>query len=444
MSENPEEPFFQIPDGKKIGLLTATAIVVANMVGTGVFTSLGFQAMAISSPFALLMLWVAGGITALCGALTYGELSASMPRSGGEYIYLSRIFHPLLGFLSGWVSVTVGFAAPTALAAMALGSYTASVFPQINPTYTGLGVVLAVTLMHTISLSFGSFFQVLLTMLKVVLILFFVGSALFLSAPLSHSFGPSEKGWHEVMSPAFAVSLVYVTYAYSGWNAAIYLASEVRNPAKILPRALTLGTLLVMVLYLMLNFIFLYTTPLDLLKGKLEVGFVAANQIFGPLGGKAMGLIIALLLISTLSAMIFAGPRVAMSMGEDMPALKLLGKKNKNGLPINAILFQLLITVFLIITSSFDQVITYSSFTLALFTVITVLGLFVLRIRKQGVQHTYKTPLYPLPPLLFLAITTWTLIYVAQNRPVESVYGLLTLVAGIPVYFFARNKKPLS
>lgn len=441
MPETLDDPYFHLPEGKKIGLETATAIVVANMIGTGVFTSLGFQAEVIDSGFALLMLWVAGGITALCGALTYGELSAAMPRSGGEYVYLGRIFHPLLGFLSGWVSVTVGFAAPTALAAMALGKYTTSVIPTISPTLVALVVVLAVTMAHTINLTFGSFFQVVFTSLKVLLIVIFAGSALFINAPVSLSFNPGHKGWSEVFSPAFAVSLVYVSYAYSGWNAAIYLAGEVKNPVKILPRALALGTILVMALYLMLNFIFLYTTPLEILKGKVEVGYIAATQIYGPVGGKIMGLTIALLLISTLSAMIFAGPRVTMSMGEDMPALKILGKKNSKGLPVNAILFQLLITVTLIVTSSFEQVITYSGFTLALLTVFTVLGLFVLRLReRKGAYHAYRTPLFPIPPLIFLAITIWTLVYLVQNRPTESMYGLLTLLAGVPVYFWARKK----
>ena len=433
---------------RKIGFTTATALVLANMVGTGVFTSLGFQAAVISSHFALIMLWFIGGITALCGALTYGELASAMPRSGGEYIYLSRIYHPLLGFLSGWVSLTVGFAAPTALAAMALGTYAADVFPQLQPEYIALAVVAGVTAVHTVNLEVGSYFQVIFTSLKVILILLFIMSALFLGQPVHFSLSPGATGWPSVLSPAFAVSLVFVSYAYSGWNAAVYIAGEIRNPRRNLPKALFAGTLLVMVLYLLLNFVFLYTLPLNeltylgpdkLRHGHVDVAFHSAVKIFGPAGGRIMAGTIALLLISSVSAMIFAGPRVAMSIGEDLPAFAALGRKNKKGLPVNAILFQAALTFVLIITASFEDVITYAGFTLALLTVLTVSGMFVLRFRF-GKPAGYRTPLYPLPPLIFLAVSIWTLVFLMRDKPLQSGYGLLTMVIGIPVWYFTRKK----
>ncbi|MES2387382.1 MAG: amino acid permease [Bacteroidota bacterium] len=439
MPELREDIALGLPDGKKVGLSTATAIVIANMIGTGVFTSLGFQANDISSYFALLMLWVVGGIIALCGALTYGELASAMPRSGGEYIYLGKIYHPLAGFLSGWVSVTVGFAAPTALAAMALSKYAGSVLPDLNPTVVAITVVLAVTAMHVISLQVGSYFQLLFTAMKVMLIVIFACSAFFLAQPVHFHLGAGKGGWDAVMSPAFATSLVYVSYAYSGWNAAVYLAGEIRNPRVNLPKALLSGTAVVMGLYLLLNFVFLYTTPLTELKGHLEVGYLSAVKIYGAQGGKIMGLIIALLLVSTVSAMTFAGPRVMMSMGEDIPAFSFLGRRNKRGLPVNAILFQTVLTLVLILTSTFEDVMTYAGFTLALFTMLTVTGLFVLRI-KFGKPKGYLTPFYPFPPIIFLALTLWTLVFIMRDKPMQSAMGLLTLAAGVPVYFLTRKK----
>jgi len=200
----------------KISVTTATAIVIANMVGTGVFTSLGFQVMGVQSIFALLMLWVIGGILSFCGALSYSELGAAIPRSGGEYTYLSKIYHPAVGFLSGFVSVFVGFAAPIALAAMALGGYFCTVFPWFNPVWVGATVVVLITLVHSINLSIGSRFQNIVTSLKVLLILIFIVCGFVFGEHQPISVLPLQGSWKEIGSAAFAISLIFVSYAYSG------------------------------------------------------------------------------------------------------------------------------------------------------------------------------------------------------------------------------------
>ena len=428
-------------DKPSISLLTAVCMVTANMIGTGVFTSLGFQVIDIKSGFSILLLWLIGGVFALCGALSYGELGAVMPRSGGEYHYLSKIYHPAIGFLSGWVSVTVGFAAPIAAAAMALGAYFSSVIPNIEPLVPALFVVIGVSLIHMNNLRLGSSFQVIFTILKVIFIMVFIICGLFLPNPQTISFVPSIESLSQIISSPFAVSLVYVTYSYSGWNAAIYLASEVKKPRINIPRALLIGTALVTAIYLMLNFVFLYSTPMDKLAGELDVGYVAANQIFGFVGAKIMGLLISFGLISSISSMILAGPRVTQVIGEDIPLFRILGKKNIHGIPYYSILFQLVIVILFLITSSFEAVINYLGFTLTISSFLTVLGLFIHRIKNPNVFRPYKTWGYPLTPIIFIAISLWILIFLLINKPIESLWGLLTIGMGIPVYFLGSKKQ---
>lgn len=423
-----------------ISLFTAINIVVANMIGTGVFTSLGFQVVDIKSGFALLCLWLVGGIFALCGALCYGELGAAMPRSGGEFHYLSRIYHPAIGFLSGWVSATVGFAAPIAATAMALGEYLSKIFPALMPTAIALVAVTAVSLIHTQNIKTGSYFQNVFTPLKVILIVSLVVCGFFLAQPQNINFLPTAGDFNVIFSSPFAVSLVFVMYSYSGWNASVYIASEVKNPQKNVPRSLFMGTLIVIVLYVLLNFIFLYTTPIQDLAGKLDIGYVAAQRIFGPSGGQIMGLLISLGLISSISSMTWAGPRVMQVIGEDMPFFKVLATQNASGVPYYAILIQLAFVLVLIITSSFQSIITYLSFTLTLSSFIAVLGVFVHRFRYPSVPRPYKTWGYPVTPLIFLSISLWMLIYIFLDKPMESLAGLGTIFIGLLVYLVVSKK----
>ncbi len=422
-------------NSKTINLFTAICVVVANMIGIGVFTSLGFQVEGIKSGFALLFLWIVGGLFAICGALAYGELGAAMPRSGGEYYYLSKIYHPLVGFLSGWLSVTVGFAAPIAASAMALGAYFAHVFPLFPPKAIAFAVVISVSLVHANTVKFGSYFQQVLTILKVVLIIVVIACGLCFTEPQELSFLPSGSDFNVIFSSSFAISLVYVTYSYSGWNASVYLASEVEKPEKNLPRSLIIGTLIVMGLYLLLNMTFLRTTPISQLAGQLEVGYIAANQIFGSSGAKLMGLLISFGLVSSISSMVLAGPRVTQMIGEDIPLFKILAKSNYKGIPFYAILLQLFLVTVLLISSSFEAIINYLGFTLNLSSFITVLGVFVNRLRYPDTPLPYKTWGYPVTPIIFLLVSLWILVFIFINKPIESLAGIGTLFFGIIVYF---------
>ncbi len=425
----------------KIAFNTAVAIVIANMIGTGVFTSLGFQVMDIHSGFAIIMLWFVGGILALCGAFTYGEIGSAFPESGGEYNYLSRLYHPAIGFLSGWVSVTVGFAAPIAAASVALAQYVTKIYPQLDALTISFTVIIVITMIHSINLQAGGIFQRGFTWVKIICILMFIGFGLFYVPEHHTDFMPHAAAWKDVLSPAFAGSLVYVTYAYSGWNAAAYISGEMLNPRKNLPRALFVGTLIVMAIYTLLNFVFLYSVPMDELKGVIEVGYLSANKIFGLQVGQFMSLVIAVLLVSTISAMILAGPRVMQSMGQDIKGLRFFARSNKNNVPYVAIIFQSIIALVLVATSSFQALITYVSFTLNLFTFLTVAGIFVLRRKYKHIDTAYKTPFYPITPILFLGILLWVIINIIRERPMESMYGLCTVLLGLLIYFVGNRNK---
>lgn len=423
----------------KIGFGTAISLVIANMIGTGVFTSLGFQVMSIQSPFAILMLWVVGGVLALCGALTYGEIGSAFPESGGEYNYLSKLYHPSVGFLSGWVSVTVGFAAPVAAAGMALGLYINKIYPGVEPRLLAIIVILVFTIVHSITLKLGSALQRAFTLVKVVIIVMFMGFGMFYTPDHTIQVVADSNAWKDVFSMSFAGSLIYVTYAYSGWNAASYIAGEIENVNKNLPRALFWGTLIVLIIYTSLNFVFLRSVPIEELKGVVEVGYLSANKIFGTDLGRFMGLVIALLLISTISAMILAGPRVMQSMGKDIKQLKWFAISNKNNVPYVSVIFQSVISVILVLSSSFESLITYVGFTLNLFTFLTVFGVFILRYKKTGVKSSFKTPLFPLPPVLFLSIIGWILYSIVIDKPVESLLGFGTVLLGLVVYFLTQK-----
>lgn len=431
----------------KFRFTTVIAIVIANMVGTGIFTSLGFQLLEIRSGFVLLMLWAVGGIVALCGAITYAELGAALPRSGGEYNFLARIYHPAAGFISGWVSVTIGFAAPTALAAITFAAYATSALPGESSDALqrtlACSLVVALTLVHASTRRNSGSLQVIFTILKVsVIVGFCIAAVTFAKVPQPVNFWPAAGDSVLLTSSAFAVSLIYVSYAYTGWNVATYLSSELENPQRTLPGILMTGTLVVMLLYLALNFVFLWVAPMDAMAGQIEVGYIAARSAFGDVGGRLTGLVLALLLVSTVSAMTLAGPRVLQVIGEDFHALRLLSRTNKDGIPSTAIFVQSCLAVLFILTSSFESILIFAGFTLALNSFATVLGVFVLRWRQPDLPRPYRTFAYPLTPLIYLALTGWTLTFVLINKPVEGLFGLGIITAGLLFYFLsaARNR----
>ncbi len=427
---------------KKATLFSATSIVVGNMIGTGLFTSLGFQVAAIPSGFTLLVLWALGGLIALCGALAYAEMASAFPRSGGEYNFLSRIFHPLAGFLSGWISITVGFAAPGALAAMAFGTYLGRVFPGVDALAASLGLVVVTTALFLLPLSFGHRYLNGFVAVNVVALVALVVAAFARGGPSAVPLAPAGGDFDPGQLGPFAVALIFVMYSYSGWNASAYVIGDVRDPRRTVPRSLLAGTLLVTALYVLVNAAFLFSTPLAELSGELEIGLIAARRILGPAGGNVMALVICVGLVTTVAAMTWAGPRVALVMGEDYPALGFLARRSRHGVPWVAVLWQGTISVLLLVTSTFAAVVTYTEFVLILSSFLTVAGVIVLRRRTPRPDWPYRTWGYPVTPLIFLAMSLFIMVFVLAERPVECLWGLATVAVGAVLWLgIARRRQ---
>jgi APA family basic amino acid/polyamine antiporter len=421
-----------------VSWITATAIVVADMVGVGVFTSLGFQVIDIKSGFSVLLLWIVGGVVAICGAFCYAELAVMLPRSSGEYNFLRQIYHPAFGFVAGWLSATVGFSAPIALAAMAFGIYFQAIVPGVPPLLLGFGITWLAALVHLGGVKFGGAYHNAWTALKLALIVAFIIAGFVIGDTQAISFAPSKADIAYVGGAPFAISLVFVMYSYSGWNAATYIAGEVRDPGRNLPRALFAGTAIVIVLYVILNAIFLATTPMQELAGQIDVAIVAGKHIFGSLGGRIVGAVIALGLISSISAMTWIGPRVTMTMGEDVPLLRLFSRKSKRGVPAVAIVFQLLVSNLLLLTQSFEAVLDFIQFSLAFCSFFAVLGLIKMRITHPNIARPYRAWGYPVTPLVFLSVTLFMMYYLVVNRPLQSLAGVAMMSAGLVIYYASR------
>jgi APA family basic amino acid/polyamine antiporter len=436
----------RLPDGAStVSVIVATAIVIADMIGVGVFTSLGFQVKDIPSGFSILLLWTVGGLVALCGVFSYSELGAMFPRSSGEYNFLTRAYHPAFGFLAGWVSATVGFAAPVALAAMAFGEYGRSVAPGAPPLALAMGLVWVVSIVQLCGVRHSSTFQLVATIVKVALIVAFLIAGFVIGTPQPISFAPSAGDFAHVTSAPFAIGLVFVMYSFSGWNAATYIVGEMHLPQQNLPRALLAGTLIVLVLYVALNAVFLHTTPIDQLSGQLDVARIAGGQIFGEIGGRIAGAMICIGLISSTSAMMWIGPRVMMTMGEDIPALRIFARKSSNGAPAYAILFQLAIAGLLLFTRSFEAVLDFIQFDLLFCSFFAVLGVIKLRITRPDLHRPYRAWGYPVTPLVFLLVTGFMMYHLLVDRPLQSSLGVLIMVSGLLIYAaFRRPPDPYT
>ena len=435
------------PSARRFGLGVAIAIVIANMIGTGVFTSAGFQAAALHDPNTMILTWVVGGVLALCGAAAYAELGTMMPKAGGEYVYLREAYHPVFGFMSGWVSLTAGFSAPIAAAALAFARYLATLSPSLASANgqkgVAIGLILAVTALHLFDSVVGGRVQAYLTAAKVGLILVFIIAGFTIGTGDWGHFASAGGGLADnVPTMAFAISLMYVSFAYSGWNAAAYIAGEIEHPERNLPRALIFGTALVMVLYVLLNVVFIYAvSPADLgnFQGHgpvFEVGDTAGRALFGASAGKALTTLIALALVSAVSAMVMAGPRVYAAMAEDRALPQIFAKRSRRGVPVVSVAAQSVLGICFVLLGKPDELIRYVGFWLAIFAALTVASLFVMRYRK--VEAGYRTMGYPVTPALFIALSIW--IAYAQvrqgydNNPKELLFAIATVVIGAIVY----------
>lgn len=439
---------------REIGFLPAVFLIVANMVGTGIFTTSGFIMEELGDPILLLGCWLAGGLFALAGALSYGRLGVLFPRAGGEYVYLRESFGPLPAFLSGWISLIVGFSAPIAASAVAFSKY----FMQFAPLNPGegfalslggmrlislapshvlaVGAIAVLSLAHCYSLRFGVGVQNSLTIFKVILLMAFVASGLWISAGAPTSFlraAPDAPGW---FSSKFAASMVFVSFSYSGWNAAAYVGAEIINPRKNLPLSLMAGALLVMVMYVLLNTVYLLTLGVEDMRGVVEVGAKSAEALFGGRVGGAFSLAVSICLLSNTGAMILTGPRVYYAMAQDGLFFNLFARVSARNIPVYAVTLQALIAIVMVITVSFENLLFYIGYTLSLFSCLTVVGLFVLRIRQPGRFRGARFFGYPFTPLFFIIGSLWVMIYSLPNKPAAIILSLCTIAGGLLVYWY--------
>ncbi len=433
---------------RQIGLFSAIAIVVANMVGTGIFTTSGYILKEVQHPYALLWCWLIGGIFALCGALCYGELGARYPQAGGEYVYLRESFGRQVAFLSGWVSLIVGFSAPIAavsiafaayllraLAIDALGSYSLSIGPvtifSISvPIATAIAVVVLLSLLHCHSLRWGRRAQNMFTLFKIALLAGFIAAGLWTTGG-SVRHVPETFSTASLLDGKFAVALIFVSFAYSGWNAAAYLGGEVRRPSRNLPMALWIGTLIVLSLYLLLNWVYLCALAPDKMRGVLDVGALAAFELFGSGIGRWFSAGVALGLISVLSAMILTGPRVYYAMSRDRIFFPLFSRVHiLRYTPVYAIGLQAAIAIIMIITATYDKLLIYIGFTLSLSAMVTVIGLLWLRLKSHYRTRGYRTWGYPVTPLIFILGNLWIIWFSIKNQPLPALYGAGTIATG--------------
>jgi APA family basic amino acid/polyamine antiporter len=424
----------------RVGTFTAACVLVSNAVGTGIFTTTGFLARDLGDPVWILALWGLGGALALAGALSYAELGAAMPRVGGEYVYLRAAFGPLPAFLSGWTSFAVGFGAALAAAGIAFAEHLALLLPaplaRVPEWVPAVALVWLLTGVHLLGVEGGGLFQRLITLLK-------IGGALLL---VGAGFASGEGGLENLTaaSPsvqpgigAAAVGLVFVLYSYSGWNAAAYIAGEIRHPERSLPRALISGTLLVAGLYLALNLLYLYALPISALAAEpvLPVAEKVASALLGP---SASGIVVALLCLSiagAASSMVWAGPRVTLAMAQDRALPQWLAARSRSGAPTRALLLQSIWVTLLLLSGSFEALVVYGGFALALFGAAAVSCVFVLRRRSPALARPFRVPGYPWVPAAFIAATLWIAGTVLLERPREALLSLATVLAGAPLYF---------
>ncbi|MCM8596495.1 APC family permease [Accumulibacter sp.] len=405
---------------RRIGLLSATTLVVASMLGTGVFTTSGFLLEELGSPWLVLLAWLAGGLLATCGALSYGALARQLPGSGGEYYFLSRTLHPAAGVVAGWISIVAGFAAPLAAASLAFAEYVGDWFPGVAPQALGSTLLVAFAAVHALGEHRGTRLHDLTVVAEVLLVVVFVTLAL--------ARVPSELAVHAPSAradlSAFALALIWVSFSYSGWNAAVYVGGEVRDAERALPRALFLGTALITGLYLALNAAFVFAAPPARLAGQADVGRLAAAALGGQPWADALTLLIAVVLAASVSAMTVAGARVHAQMAADGELPHRLAAGDRP--PRAALALQCTLALLMLWTSSFRSLLTYIGFTLNLCSAATVVGLIRLRLR-EGTRLPVAG--WPFVPAIFLLAVLGMTLGAIFRQPTESACGLATLAA---------------
>lgn len=440
MSEAPAEEL-----KRGFGLSTATYVVIASMVGTGILVSPGYMMVTLKNYPVIFGLWVLGGLLALCGALCVAELAAALPRAGGEYVYLREAYGPMPAFLSGWTSFFLGFSAPLAVAGYIAALYLLTPFGLAEDKagllvkITAVTIIIVITLPNLVGHRQSAWTQNLTTLLKFGLfVLLVVLAFLFGKGSLANITEGQPIG--NVQLGTAATQLFYVMFAYSGWNAASYVAGEIKNPAKTLPRSLLLGTGLVILLYLALNFAFAYSVPLE------KVGFenaelvprLAVENLFGARTSGVFSIAIGLAFLATVSAFIITGPRIYYAMAKDGLFPSIAGHVSTKGrIPVYAMIAQSVCAIVILFVTDFQNIYKYAAVGQSFFAILFIAAVYVLRWRRSDMERPFRVPLYPIVPAVFMAVSffMFAAVFTFKDWRIPSLYSLGSILAGIPVYY---------
>jgi len=450
----------QAPLKRQLGLFDSVMLISGDVIGVGIFVTTGFVAATFPSPGGVLLIWLLGGLLAMAGALSCAELSASLPYAGGDYIYIREAYGKVVGFLSGWSSFLVTFSGSIAAIAVALASFASSLFPVLgldrllfsaqvggHPITVSAGTVFSIVAVlilsgiHYVGVRQGVWVQNVLTVLKIGSLLgIIIFGALVGKGSVEH-FVPFFDVSKITGLSAFGAAFIPVIFAYAGWNAVIYLAGEVRDPEKNLPRALVWANSLVIVLYLAVNVIYIYGVPVTQMKGALRVSEVATTALFGTQTSAWITAIITVSVLGALNAVIMIGPRIYYAMAQDGVFFGALARVHPRfNTPSNAIILQALWSCVLILTGTFYTLFTYVSVIISLFSALTVGAVIVLRFKRPDLRRPYKTWGYPSMPIFFILVSLWIAWGSLVSKPWESLGGVFIVALGIPAYLMWKNR----
>jgi APA family basic amino acid/polyamine antiporter len=430
---------------RQIGIRTATAMVVGEVIAVGIFLTPAGMAKSLGSPFWLLVVWLVMGAMAACGALCYGELAARYPEAGGGYVYLREAYGPPVAFLYGWMALLVMDPGLTAALAVGIASYGGYIFglSGVETKAVAIGTILLLAAVNMLGVRYGAWVLRWLTILKLGLLVFILLWGFgFQLGNWSH-FSPfvTQRAHSAPLLGALAGAMVAAFFSFGGWWDVTKLAGEVRHPAHTLPRALVYGVVIVTLVYVLTTAVFLYLVPLDMVSSGETFAAQAGEVLFGEAGAYVFSVIVVVAILGSLQALIMSAPRVYFAMAQDglfLPAAASLHPRF--GTPARAIALQALLASVLVVLGRFDQIISYFIFVVVVFIAMTVVALFVLR-RKEEVRPAYSTPGYPFTPIAFLLMVMVLLLLLGSNNPVQSLLGVTVVALGIPVYYFLFRRR---
>ena len=435
------------PRTEKIGWFTASCLLVSNIIGGGIFTTTGLMARDLGDPLLILLLWAVGGLFAIGGAMVYGELGSRLPHAGGDYVYLRESYGPLVAFLSGWTSFTIGFGAAVAASAISFSAYALRLAPIADDggwlaKGLSLSLLWIVTVIHCGGLAAGGRLQRLITSTKVLAIgALIVGG---LSASAAQWNWLSTQAVEAQPTPgSIAIALVIVIYCYLGWNVAGFIAAEISDPQRTLPKVMIGGTAFVATIYVLLNVVYLSALSINALAQEpiVPVAEKSSAALWGPASGRFVSALLCLSIAGAVSAMTWAGPRVYWAMAQDGIISPWLAQRDPHtGVPARAIVCQTLWASVLILSGTFEQLLVYSGMVLAFFMAFTLSAIFPLRAKASEDRTFYRMPFYPILPAL-LVIGALAIVFTSVlQRPVQALYGTMTVLGGLPLYLYWRRR----